>query len=232
MRRSTFPWLVIALGLGTAAVAGCADVRSRVGSAVGANQTGPMSFFVTSTGGGKGGDLGGLAGADAHCASLARAAGSTTPNWHAYLSTTAPGGDAGVNARDRIGNGPWYNAKGILVASNLTNLHSDSNNLTKATVLTESGLVVSGRGDPSNTHDILTGSDPDGRYSTAGGDTTCSNWTSSATGSAIVGHSDRVGLKDSRHMKSWNSSHGTAGCGADALPKTGGAGLFYCFAAN
>lgn len=203
-----------------------------VGCTTGMQAQPPMSFFVTSVGSGKGADLGGLAGADAHCQALAKAAGSTKTNWRAYLSTTLPGGDAGVNARDRIGNGPWYNAKGVMVARNVAELHSDANNITKQTALTEKGAVVSGRGDPVNIHDILTGSDPDGRFSTAGGDTTCGNWTKSADGSAIVGHHDRIGLKDTRHMKSWNSSHGTIGCSQDHLRKTGGGGLFFCFAAD
>ncbi len=191
-----------------------------------------MSFFVTSAGSGKGANLGGLEGADAHCRSLAEAAGSKRTNWRAYLSTTAPGGEAGVNARDRIGKGPWTNAKGVVVAINVQDLHSDSNKISKQTALTEKGDVIPGRGDAVNTHDMLTGSDPSGNYSTAGGDTTCSNWTSSGEGSAIVGHHDRLGLKDTRHMRSWNSAHGTAGCSQDKLKSTGGAGLFYCFAAN
>ena len=191
-----------------------------------------MSFFVTSEGKGKGADLGGLDGADAHCAALAEAVGSKQKNWRAYLSTTAPAGEAGVNARDRIGKGPWRNVKGVVVAKNVEHLHSAKSNLTKQTILTEKGEGVSGRGDPVNMHDILTGSDPNGMYSTAGGDTTCGNWTSSTEGSAIVGHHDRIGLKDTRHMKSWNSSHGSRGCSQDGLKGTGGAGLFYCFAAN
>jgi hypothetical protein len=195
-------------------------------------QQAEMSFFVTSVGKGKGADLGGLEGADAHCAALARAAGSTKTTWRAYLSTTAPGGEAGVNARDRIGKGPWQNARGAVIAKSVDDLHSASNNLNKQTALTEKGEPVSGRGDPVNTHDMLTGSDPAGNYSTAGGDTTCSNWTSSGEGSAIVGHHDRMGLKETRHMKSWNSSHGSRGCGQEALKATGGAALFYCFAAN
>ena len=138
-----------------------------------------MSYFVTSVGKGNGADLGGLAGADAHCQALAQAAGSTKTNWHAYLSTTEPGGAAGVNARDRIGKGPWQNAKGVVVAKNAEDLHSDSNNFNKQTALTEKGEIVSGRGDAVNMHDILTGSDPQGLYSTAGGDTTCGNWTKS-----------------------------------------------------
>ena len=189
-----------------------------------------MTFFVTSEGKGKGADLGGLEGADAHCTALAQAAGSKRSDWRAYLSTTAPGGEAGVNARDRIGKGPWRNAKGVVIAKNVTHLHSAKNGLTKQTVLTEKGEPVMGRGDTVNMHDILTGTDPQGLYSTAGGDTTCANWTSSAEGSAIVGHHDRIGLKDTRHMTSWNSSHGSRGCSQEALKGTGGAGVFYCFA--
>lgn len=191
-----------------------------------------MTFFVTSEGKGKGADLGGLDGADTHCNTLAQAAGSKRSGWRAYLSTTAPAGEAGVNARDRIGKGPWRNAKGVVIANNVDHLHSGKNNLTKQTVLTEKGETVTGRGDPVNMHDILTGSDPQGLYSTAGGDTTCANWTSSGEGSAIVGHHDRIGLKDTRHMNSWNSSHGSRGCGQEALKGTGGAGLLYCFASK
>jgi len=191
-----------------------------------------MTFFVTSVGKSSGADLGGLEGADGHCQALAKAAGSPRTNWRAYLSTTAPGGEAGVNARDRIGKGPWQNAKGVVVAKSVDELHSDGNNVTKQTALTEKGDAISGRGDAVNTHDVLTGSDPAGNYSTAGGDTTCGNWTKSGDGSAIVGHHDRVGLKDTRHMKSWNSSHGTVGCSQEALAKTGGAGLLYCFVAD
>ncbi len=195
-------------------------------------QTADMTFFVTSVGKGSGANLGGLEGADAHCAALAKAAGSTRTSWRAYLSTTAPGGEAGVNARDRIGKGPWRNAKGVVVAKSVEDLHSASNNINKQTALTEKGETVSGRGDPVNTHDILTGSDPDGNYSTAGGDTTCANWTSGGEGSAIVGHHDRAGLKETRHMTSWNSSHGTRGCSQEGLKSTGGAGRLYCFAAD
>jgi hypothetical protein len=204
------------LGLATAAQAQQAD----------------MSFFVTSVGKGNGADLGGIAGADAHCQALARAAGSTSTNWAAYLSTTEPGGTAGINARERIGNGPWKNAKGVVVATSVDNLHSASVNITKQTALTEKGEVVSGRGDAVNQHDILTGSDPQGYYSTAGGDTTCGNWTKSGEGSAIVGHHDRAGLKDTRHMNSWNSSHGSRGCSQEQLKSSGGAGLIYCFRTN
>lgn len=191
-----------------------------------------MTFFVTSVGKGNGADLGGLEGADAHCSALAQAVGSKFTNWRAYLSTTMPGGDAGVNARDRIGKGPWKNAKGVVIARHVDDLHSAKSKLTKTSALTEKGEVVSGRGDDVNMHDILTGSDPMGYYSTAGGDTTCGNWTKSGEGSAIVGHHDHMGLKETRHMKSWNSSHGSRGCSQDLLKASGGAGLFYCFVAN
>lgn len=195
-------------------------------------QQASMSFFVTSVGKGDGANLGGLEGADAHCHALAKAAGATKTGWRAYLSTTAPGGEAGVNARDRIGKGPWQNAKGVVVANSVDELHSPANKIDKQTALNEKGEPISGRGDAVNTHDILTGSDPQGQYSTAGGDTTCGNWTKNGEGSAIVGHHDRMGLKDTRHMNSWNSSHGTSGCSREGLKGTGGAGLFYCFAAD
>jgi hypothetical protein len=189
-----------------------------------------MTFFVTSTGKGNGADLGGLEGADAHCNALAAAAGSKLKTWKAYLSTTLPGGDAGVNARNRIGKGPWRNAKGVSVASNVAQLHSAKNNVNKKTALTEKGETVKGRGDTPNEHDILTGSDPAGLYSTAGGDTTCGNWTKSGEGSAIVGHHDRWGLRDDEPSRSWNSSHYSRGCSQDHLRASGGAGLLYCFA--
>ena len=197
-----------------------------------AAQAADMTFFLTSVNAGKGADFGGLDGADAYCATLAKAAGSGKTNWRAYLSTTGEGGAAGVNARDRIGKGPWQNVKGVVIARSVDDLHGATNNLTKETALTEKSETISGRGDAVNAHDVLTGSDPAGNYSTAGGDTTCANWTSSTTGSAIVGHHDRKGLKDSRHMNSWNSSYGTRGCNMDALKSTGGAGLIYCFVAN
>jgi len=203
-------------------------------------QDGDMTFFITSAGPGKGGDLGGLEGADAHCSSLAAAAGSELTNWKAYLSVSAKidrSGDSpkiipGVDARDRIGAGPWKNAKGVMIASDIENLHSDSNGINKENGLDENGNIVNARGDKPNRHDILTGSTPSGQYSTAGGDTTCSGWTSSADGSAIVGHHDKAGLSLDRHMVSWNSAHGSAGCSADAFPRTGGDGLFYCFHAG
>jgi hypothetical protein len=204
------------------------------GLATGAHaQQNAMTFFVTSVGKGNGADLGGLEGADAHCAALAKAAGSTITTWRAYLSTTAPGGDEGVNARDRIGKGPWHNARGVLIAKTVEELHSDAVNINKQTALTEQGEPISGSSDTPNMHDMLTGSDPDGRYSTAGGDTTCGNWTKSGDGSAILGHHDRIGLKKTtRHMRSWNSAHGSRGCSPEQLKSSGGAGLFYCFAAN
>jgi hypothetical protein len=192
-----------------------------------------MTFFVTSAGPGKGADLGGLAGADAHCASLAQAAGSTGKTWHAYLSTQGAGA---VNARDRIGSGPWQNAKGVTIAKSVDDLHSDANNLTKQTALSEKGDVINGRGDQPNRHDILTGSTPEGRAFPADKDMTCRNWTSSTQGSAMVGHSDRQGLRDDVPSKSWNSSHPSrgpdGGCSQADLRSTGGDGLLYCFATN
>lgn len=195
------------------------------GGAAALAQNTTMSFFVTSQGSGKGADLGGIAGADAHCASLAEAAGVTGKTWHAYLST----GD--TDARDRIGKGPWYNAKGDKIADDVASLHSDKNNLTKQTALNEKGEVINGRGDKPNRHDILTGSKPDG---TRIADQTCGDWTmSGAEGAAMMGHSDRMGLDDSAAAKSWNSSHASrGGCSQDALKGTGGDGLFYCFAAE
>jgi hypothetical protein len=191
-----------------------------------------MSFFVTSTGSGKGADLGGVAGADRHCQDLASSVGAGGRTWHAYLSA------AGTNARDRIGSGPWQNAKGEIVATSVENPHG-ANNLTKQTNLTEKGTVVNGRGDTPNMHDMLTGSTPDGRAISAGGDSTCSNWTTSGVGAAMMGHSDRQGLTDDPVAKSWNSSHlsrpskaGDPGCSQVALQGTGGNGLYYCFAVN
>ncbi len=191
----------------------------------------PMSFFVTSSNPGKGADLGGLAGADAYCESLAAKAGAGGRNWRAYLSTTASQSTPAVNARDRIGAGPWQNIKGEVLASNVEELHG-SNKLGKLTSLTEKGEVISGRGDAVNLHDILTGSTPEGRALAPGKDSTCGNWTQSGEGSAIVGHHDRTGLDESAAAKSWNSSHATRGCGLEQLKTTGGAGLLYCFAAK
>ena len=191
----------------------------------------PMSFFVTSSNPGKGADFGGLAGADAYCESLAAKAGAGGRNWRAYLSTTTSQSAPAVNARDRIGAGPWQNIKGEVLASNVEELHG-SNKLGKMTSLTEKGEIISGRGDAVNLHDILTGSTPEGRALAPGKDSTCGNWTQSGEGSAIVGHHDRIGLDESAAAKSWNSSHGTRGCGLEQLKTTGGAGLLYCFAAK
>jgi len=190
-----------------------------------------MTFFVTSVGSGKGADLGGLAGADKHCQDLASAAGAGGKTWHAYLS------GSGVNARDRIGNGPWQNAKGVVVATSVDNLHG-ANNLSKQTALNERGEVVNGRGDTPNMHDMLTGSTPDGRAISGGDDTTCKNWTTSGAGAAMLGHHDRLGLRDDEASRSWNSSHlsratkdgSSPGCSQPALQGTGGNGLYYCFA--
>ena len=196
----------------------------------------PMTFFVTSSGSGKGADLGGLAGADKRCQDLAAAVGAGNHTWRAYLSTSASGNQPAVNARDRIGAGPWYNAKGARVAAGQADLHGDTlelarvgNTLTKATALTEKGETVKGAGDTPNQHDILTGSQPDGRAYTDNADHTCKNWTSSAAdGVAQVGHFDRTGGPN----VSWNSAHPSRGCGQENLVSTGGAGLFYCFAAE
>jgi hypothetical protein len=195
-----------------------------------------VTFFVTSAGSGKGADLGGLAGADRICQQLAQAVGGGSHTWHAYLSTQAGDGQTATNARDRVGRGPWQNAKGVVVAKDVDDLHGDNNNLTKQTALTEKGDVVNGRGDTPNKHDALTGSQPDGRAFPPGEDRTCHNWTSSTQGAAMVGHIDRQGLNDSAPMKSWNSSHPSrgpdGGCSQADLRSTGGDGLFYCFAVN
>lgn len=191
------------------------------------NADSKMSYFITSAGPGDGANLGGLAGADAHCAKLAEAVGVTGKTWHAYLSTTGAGG---VNARDRIGSGPWYNSKGVKVADNVDHLHSDSNNLTKETSIDEKGRVVNGRGDTPNKHDVLTGSQLDGTAFPGDEDTTCGNWTKNEEGSARVGHHDRNG--GGEHPTSWNSAHGSRGCSQENLQGTGGDGLYYCFATN
>jgi hypothetical protein len=199
-------------------------------------QSADTSFFLTSNGPGKGGDLGGIDGADRHCQSLAQAAGAGAKTWRAYLSTQAADGKPAVNAKDRIGKGPWQNAKGVVVAKDVADLHSASNNLSKQTALSEKGEVINGIGDTPNRHDVLTGSQPDGTAFGAGEDRTCRNWTSSTQGAAMVGHSDRRGLRDDDASKSWNTSHPSrgpeGGCSQADLKSTGGDGLFYCFAAN
>lgn len=221
------PRLNLVLLASAAALGACSPMTS--------TSQNPMSFFVTSANPGKGADLGGLSGADAYCQKLATSVNAGNKNWRAYLSTTASGASPAVNARDRIGSGPWQNVKGVVVATSVDDLHGSNNKLNKQNSLTEKGGVVSGRGDPVNMHDILTGSRPDGTAVPVvpGKDTTCGNWTSSGAGSAIVGHLDRNGTNpDPVANVSWNSSHGTPGCSPDALKSTGGAGLLYCFAAN
>jgi hypothetical protein len=209
--------LLLALGL-----AGCASYRQQYG----------MSFFVSSIGTSRGADLGGLSGADQHCQALATAVGSGHRTWRAYLSSSTSPGSPTVHARERIGRGPWQNAKGVVIARNLAELHG-ANNLNKQTALNEKGEMVNGRGDMPNMHDILTGSRPDG--TAIPGDpakTTCGNWTSSGAGSAMVGHHDRLGLRDDEASRSWNASHYSRGCSLDHLKASGGAGLIYCFAPN
>jgi len=186
-------------------------------------QNSDMSFFITSVGSGDGANLGGLEGADAHCQQLAEAAGATGGEWRAYLSAE------GVNARDRIGSGPWMNAKGEVIANNVDELHSDQNNITKATALTEKGEPVSGRGETPNQHDILTGSNADG---TLAAGQTCGDWTLNGEGSAMLGHHDRMGPETLATGTSWNAAHPSRGCGQEALISTGGNGYFYCFKAN
>lgn len=188
-------------------------------------------FFLTSRNPGQGGNFGGLEGADRHCQALASAVGLGQRSWRAYLSASDTGQAAAVHARDRIGHGPWFNLKGVLIASNLDDLH-DENRIGKDTALTELGEIVSGRGDPVNSHDVLTGSSPAGRALQAEPDVTCHNWTSSDDGSAMVGHHDRIGLGDDEASRSWNASHRTRGCSVEALQTTGGDGRLYCFAAD
>ena len=209
---------------------------SALASAPAQAQSADTSFFLTSNGIGNGGNLGGLAGADNHCQTLAQAAGAGAKTWRAYLSTQAADGAPAVNARDRIGKGPWKNSKGAVVAKDVAELHSANNNLTKQTALSEKGDVISGAGDTPNRHDVLTGSQGDGTAFAAGEDRTCKNWTSSMQGAAMVGHFDRKGLRDDEPSKSWNTSHPSrgpdGGCSQADLKSTGGDGLMYCFAAN
>jgi hypothetical protein len=204
-----------------------------LGAVPGQAQQANMSFFVTSAGPGMGADLGGLAGADAHCQKLAVSVGAGSKTWHAYLSTQGVGA---VNARDRIGKGPWMNAKGVVVATSVNDLHSANNKLNKENNLSEKGEVINGRGDTPNRHDILTGSKPDGTAFTDGKDHTCKNYTSSTQGAVMLGHNDRMGLRDDAPSHSWNSSHDSrgkdGGCSQADLRSTGGDGLLYCFAVN
>jgi hypothetical protein len=217
--RQVLPYAIIA---GTAVVLTAASAADR--------QPDPtMSFFITSVGTGDGANLGGLAGADRHCATLAEAAGVRGKEWRAYLSAAPQGGQPAVHARDRIGRGPWHNAKGVLIATDLEQLHSEAAQTGKANSLNEKGEPVNGRGDTPNMHDILTGSNPDGTLAVDTLDTTCSNFTSNAaTGRAMVGHHDRIG--GGVRPTSWNSAHPSRGCGQANLVATGGNGLFYCFA--
>jgi hypothetical protein len=219
---SNHPWTAVSVALAAAALAACGSMP--------AGKPG-MGFFVASAGPGQGGNLGGLAGADGQCQALAAAAGAGSRTWRAYLSQQPTPGTPGVNARDRIGKGPWLNAKGVVVATDVANLHA-ANNINKQTALTETGAAINGRGDTPNRHDMLTGSQPDGRFIAGNVNSTCGNWTQSGAGSAMVGHHDKTGLDESVPARSWNSSHMTRGCSAEALKSTGGAGLFYCFAAD
>jgi len=193
-------------------------------------QSESMSFFLTSVGPGNGADLGGLEGADAYCEVLAETAGAGDLIWHAYLSLPASDGEPADNARDRIGEGPWYNHDGVMIAASVADLHGDEANLTKESILTETGEMVNGRGDTPNRHDILTGSQLDGTAFSGEEDTTCRNWTSNSEGSARVGHHDRQG--GGEHPESWNSAHGSRGCSQENLRGSGGDGLFYCFATD
>jgi hypothetical protein len=216
-----YPGILASTALLAAVIAACATTTP---------QSGP-SFFVTSQGGGKGADLGGLEGADKLCQTLATAAGIGDRTWRAYLSTQASGSTPAVNAKDRIGTGPWRNVKGVIIATNVDELHGD-NNITKQTALNDKGKEVSSRPDTPNQHDILTGTQPNGLAFTGTDDKTCGNWTKSGEGSAIVGHVNRAGTNAPPNSSSWNSSHGSAGCSDEALVKTGGAGFLYCFAAK
>ena len=226
---SALATIISRAGFGLAAVIAAAAQPAQA-------QSPATSFFVTSVGIGNGANLGGLAGADNYCQTLAQAAGAGAKTWRAYLSTQAADGKPAVNARDRIGKGPWQNSKGVVIAKDVADLHSAANNLTKQTALTERGEVNNGRGDAPNRHDVLTGSQPDGTAFAGADDRTCKNWTSSTQGSAMLGHSDRIGLRDDDASKSWNSSHPSrgpdGGCSQADLKSTGGDGLFYCFGAN
>lgn len=219
----------------TGLLVACAGTGSGAGGNTSTSAAGPMTFFVSSVGSGNGAALGGLAGADAHCQKLATSANAGEKTWRAYLSTQAKDGAQNVNARDRVGSGPWHNAKGALIARNVADLHSANNGINKANALSEKGEAISGRGDTPNRHDILTGSRADGTAFAAGDpDMTCGNWTRSGTeGVAVVGHHDRAGPTTDAWATSWNSSHQSrGGCSQAALKGTGGDGLMYCFAAQ
>jgi hypothetical protein len=237
MSKST-RWPLLGLTAGASIfVVACTAMQSGGSStapATAAAGGGSMSFFVTSVGLGKGADLGGLAGADGHCQSLAAAAGAGNKTWRAYLSQQGRDGAQTVNARDRIGKGPWHNAKGELIAKDVDQLHSTSNNINKQTALSEKGAPIPGVGDTPLRHDILTGTQADGNAFSPHTDMTCGNWTrSGAEGVAIVGHHDRAGPTKDPWATSWNSSHPSrGGCSPEALRGTGGDGLLYCFAAN
>lgn len=216
-----------------ALLAGAAAALLLAGCAGTSGSKSGMSFFVTSANPGQGGNLGGLDGADKYCQKLGAAAGAGSRTWHAYLSKQPLNGEAGINARDRIGKGPWRNAKGEVVAADVASLHGPGNMLNKQTSLTETGAIVNGRGDTPNEHDVLTGSQPDGSFIAGDVNSTCSNWTvGDDTGKAMVGHHDRTGLDDSVPAKSWNSSHLSRGCSLEALKATGGSGRLYCFAVD
>ena len=227
-------WKTAAIASAVAAVM----LSPGAGSPAQAQQSGAAAttFFVTSVGSGKGADLGGIEGADKHCQDLAAAAGAGSRTWHAYLSTQAAGGKPAINAKDRIGAGPWQNAKGQVIATSVADLHSANNKISKTTALNEKGEPINGRGDTPNMHDMLTGSQADGTAFAAGEDRTCKNYTSSTEGAVMMGHHDRIGLRDDAESKSWNASHASrgegGGCSQNALKGTGGAGLFYCFAGN
>lgn len=234
-------FLLSSAAAAVAVLAACTStpMPSAAPAALATPATGPFSFFVTSAGSGNGANLGGLAGADAQCQKLATGVGAGSKTWRAYLSVPGAFANASTNtpavpstnARDRIGAGPWFNAKGQLIASNVEQLHT-GNLINKDTALDERGAVVKGRGDTPNEHDILTGSRADGTAFAPQTDTTCKGWTSSTDGSAIVGHHDRIGPLPDNWAKSWNFSHQSAGCSQEALVRTGGSGRFYCFAAN
>jgi len=206
-----------------------AALLSLAGAGILQAQQNNMSFFVTSVGSGKGGDLGGIAGADAHCQALAQAAGAGNKTWHAYLSSNTPPGGQATNARDRIGNGPWQNAKGVVIAKDVNDLHTNPN-INKETLLDEKGERIKVRGDTPNMHDMLTGSNMEGRAFPANLNLTCNNWTSSTFGSAMLGHADREGIADTVYQHSPISSHMSRDCTQPGLVATGGNGLFYCFA--